>query len=74
MNGTEYIIIGDTDRFNDCLVCLAGRTKEEAEEVLNRMINNPTDNDKKTMEGHRNFRIKEVDSKTAWWNDPFLAN
>ena len=74
MSRTEFIIIGDTDRFDGCLVCLAGKTKERAEEILNQMLTNPTDNDRKLMERHRNFRIKEVESESAWWNDPFLAN
>lgn len=39
MNG-DYVIIGDTDRYEDCLVCIAGSTIERANEVLNRMLNN----------------------------------
>ena len=67
MNG-DYIIIGDTDRYNDCLVCVAG-TIERANEVLNRMLNNPTEHDKRMMSGHTNFRIKFVEEKYCWWND-----
>ena len=65
----EYIIIGDTDEYKDCLVCLCGTSLKHAENVLYRMLNNPTENDKKLMERHRNFRIKEVADKDCWWRD-----
>ena len=72
----EYIIIGDSDKYGykECLVCLAGNTKERAEEILNRMLIDPNENDKKLIEGHSNLKIKEVDGEKAWWNDPFLCN
>lgn len=60
MKDSDYIIVGDTERFDDCLICVAGKTKESAEETLNRMMTNPTENDKRLMFGHRNLRIKEV--------------
>lgn len=68
---TEFIIIGDTDEFKDCLVYLCG-TKERAEEVLNKMLTDPSDNDKYMMKGHYNFRIKEVVSEDQWWNEGTL--
>ena len=64
----EYIIIGDTERYEDCLVCLCGNSFEHAQEILYRMLNNPTENDKRMMERHTNFRIKEVVEKDCWWN------
>lgn len=64
----EYIIIGDTEQYKDCLVCLCGTSLEHAQEILRRMLNNPTDNDKRLMERHINFRIKEVAEKDCWWN------
>lgn len=67
MNG-NYIIVGDTDRYKDCLVCNAW-TYENAEKVLGRMLNNPTDNDKRLMFGITNFRIKFVENKNCWWNN-----
>ena len=60
MKDSDYIIVGDTERVEGCLICVAGKTKETAEEVLNRMLTNPTENDKRLMFGHRNLRIKEV--------------
>ena len=47
MSDFEYIIKGDTKKFNDCLICCCGEDKSRAEETLNRMISNPTDNDKR---------------------------
>lgn len=67
MNG-DYVIKGDTEEFENCLVCIAGKTYEGAEEVLNRMLNNPTENDKRLMFGHANFRIEFVEEKDCWWH------
>lgn len=64
----EYVIIGDTEKYNDCLVCVCGGSLEFANSTLNRMLNNPTEHDKLLMNGHTNFRIKEVPEKDCWWN------
>lgn len=71
---TEYIIIGDTKRYNGCLVMICRGNRELAESVLNRMLKNPTENDKVLMKGHKNLRIKPVEEKDQWWNDPFLMS
>lgn len=68
----EYVIVGDTKDYNGCLIFVCGTNREHAEEVLNKLLNNPTDADKKAIEGHTNLRIEEVSN--GWWNDPFLAN
>lgn len=70
----EYIIVGDTQNYKDCLVCVCGTDRSNAEKVLLRMKNNPEDNDKAVAKGHTNLRIKEVAPKDCWWDDPFLAN
>jgi hypothetical protein len=64
----EYIIKGDTERYEDCLVLVCGVSKENAEKTLDRLLNNPTDNDKRLIEGHKNLRIEEVPDKECWWN------
>ena len=69
MNNSDFIIVGDTEKYKGCLVFVAGRTEERANEVLERMLNNPTENDKRLMAGHTNFRIKEVPAKDCWWRD-----
>lgn len=66
---SDYVIVGDTERFDDCLICVAGKSKESAEETLNRMMTNPTENGKKLMDGHRNLRIKEVPAEKCWWRN-----
>ena len=68
MNNSDFIIVGDTER-GECLVLVVGRKQEYAEEALERMLNNPTENDKRLMEGHSNFRIKEVPAEDCWWRD-----
>lgn len=70
----EYIIVGDTKEYNDCLIYVVMGGRKHAEEVLNKMLNHPDEHDKKQLEKYTNIRIKEIESKDAWWNDPFLAN
>lgn len=61
MNG-DYIIVGDTKNFTDCLVCVAG-TYENANKILRDMLCKPT----KRIEKYTNFRIKFVEEKDCWW-------
>ena len=70
---TEYIIVGDTKDYKDCLIYTCG-TFERAKEVLQKMFADPTEQDKEEMKKHTNIHIKEVNSNEFWWNDPFLAN
>lgn len=65
MNG-DYIIIGDTKAHEGCLVRVAG-TYENAQKVLDQMLNNPDENDKRLMAGLTNFRIKFAEEKDCWW-------
>lgn len=67
MNG-DYIIKGDTKEFKDCLIYITGKTYENPEKILDRMLNNPTENDKRLIKGHENFRIGFVKEKDCWWN------
>ena len=64
----KYIIVGDTEKYKECLIYVCG-TKECAEKVLDQVINNPTDNDLKIIKGHTNLRIKEVPIEECWWLD-----
>lgn len=66
--GTEYIIVGKTEDYGYCLVCLAGRSEEKAKERLKQMLENPDGNDKKLMGDMTDFKIEEVQSKDCWWN------
>ena len=68
MQNIEYIIVGDTDRFGECLVYVCGKSKEHAENVLHRMQTEPTDQDKRMLDEHKNLRVKEVQSEHCWWN------
>lgn len=70
--GTEWIIVGDFGKLGECLIRPAG-TKQDAEKLLDRMLTNPNDNDKRLMKDAQNLRIKEVESAKAWWNDPVLV-
>lgn len=71
---TEYIIVGDTERYKDCLVYTCGKNRANAEKVLDRLLHNPAKYESHIVETHTNFRIEEVVEKDQWWNDPFLVN
>ena len=66
---SRYIIVGDAGKYEGCLICTCGTQKENAEKTLARMLSEPTENDKKLMEGHENIRIKEVKQEECWWED-----
>lgn len=69
----EYTIVGDTEQFKDCLIYVCAN-KELAKLTLDRMLNNPTPDDKYAMRGHTNLRVCFTPQHQCWWNDPFLAN
>ena len=64
---SDYVIIGDTKNYKDCLICVCG-TPDRANEVLDRMLNNPNNNDKRLMQGHHNLRVAEVPKADCWWH------
>lgn len=64
----EYVIVGDVNGIRDCLIYVCGFSLEHAKRVLDRMLNNPTEDDKKAMVGHTNLKIREVNSMDCWWN------
>ena len=64
----EYIIVGDTDNYKDCLIYTCGVNKETAEKCLQRMLNNPDEQDSKILKTHSNIRIKSVKREDCWWN------
>jgi hypothetical protein len=70
----EYIIVGDTKDYKECLIYPVGKKYEDALGVLERMLTNPTENDRAVSKGHTNLRIKQVEDKDCWWNDPVLCN
>ena len=67
----EYIIVGDSEKCEGCLLYCGFKEKEQAERVLNRMLNNPTRGDEQIMRGKSNIRVQEVASKDCWWNDKY---
>lgn len=62
-----YIIVGDTEKYKDCLVSVIYGDMDYANEVLNRMLNNPTKNDLILTEGMSNLRVE--DDGHGWWKD-----
>lgn len=68
MSEFEYVIVGDTENYKGCIVYVCGVSEDRANEVLYRMMNNPTENDKVISKGHRNLRIERVPKEDCWWN------
>ena len=64
---TEYVIAGDTEKFKNCLIYACGTDFKNAEKVLHRMLNNPTENDKREVSKHTNIRIEEIAQEDCWW-------
>lgn len=67
----EYVIIGDSEKYEGCLLYCEFNEKEQAERVLSRMLNNSTRNDERIMRGMNNIRVQEVVSEDCWWNDKY---
>lgn len=65
----EYIIVGDTEDYKDCLIYRCGTNKAQAENLLHRVLTNPNDNDKFVMKGHTNIHLEEIEGYKTWWND-----
>lgn len=68
MSDGEYIIVSDIEKYKGCLVCVCGESEDRANEILERMTNNPTENDKAISKGHTNLRIEKVPKENCWWN------
>lgn len=64
MNG-DYIIKGDIDG-EEYLIYICG-TYDNAIKVLDRILNNPTEYDKKITKEHKNLRIEFAEEKDCWW-------
>lgn len=65
----EYIIVADYNfgtKVSECLVCLAGHSLESAAQTLQEV--QTTERGARLLQGGTNPRIKEVNSKDAWWN------
>jgi hypothetical protein len=65
----EYVIVGDTKEYKNCLIYVCGKSQENAEKILEGILNNPTENDKLVTKGHTNLRIEKVEDSECWWND-----
>jgi hypothetical protein len=67
----EYIIVGDTEKYKGCLVCLCGNDLEHAQDVLYRLTHEPTKHELDIIDGHINLRIEEEKQEDCWWNDGY---
>lgn len=63
----EYIIVGTINGKESLIkTCF---TKDNAEKVLHRMLNNPDKYDKMDLKkGYTNIRIEATEKKNCWWN------
>ncbi len=65
----EYVIVGDTKEYKNCLIYVCGKSRENAEKILKGILNNPTENDKLVTKRHTDLRIEEIEDSECWWND-----
>lgn len=65
----QYYIVGDTKKYKECLIYIVGESYEYAEKVLNRILTNPTEQDKFMLKTHNNIRINSIDTENCWWED-----
>lgn len=64
----EYIIVGDIEKLGTCLIYTCGKSRDWANKILDRMLNNPTEQDIKEVAKFTNIRVKEVPPEDCWWN------
>ena len=65
-----FIIVGDTEKYNGCLVqAFVGNswTRDRVEAQIEKL-------DKRVVGDCVNLRVEETKSEQEWWNDPVLRN
>lgn len=67
MKDSDYIIVGDTEQYDGCLIYSCGKNKKSAENILNRILTSPTESDKQLIKRYKNLRIKETPAEDCWW-------
>lgn len=65
----EYTIVADSGKYKGCLVYVCGCNLEFANEVLDRLLNDPDERDLELRKEFTNFRIEAVEDKDCWWHD-----
>ena len=60
----EYIIVGDTKNYKNCLIYCCGNSKKLAEKTLDEIISI-----NEYADSYTNIRIETVLDKNCWWND-----
>jgi len=70
----SWIVVGDTDKFDDCLAQVGFNDKESADEFARKLTESEEMRKMYNLAHYKNFRSKETTPEREWWNDPFLAN
>lgn len=63
----EWVIVGDTDKYKDCLILCGCTTWEMACKVLNKVLTSPQYEQERNE--YKNIHIAEVAAKDCWWRD-----
>lgn len=66
--GYEFIIVGDTEKYKECLIFTCGKKLDRAKEVLQECLDGADPHTKHACEGHTNLHIKRVKTANAWWH------
>ena len=67
----QWVIVGAYEDELEGLICALPKnySDEQALEVLNRMVNNPTNADLLMIKGTTSIWLEKIEEKDAWWND-----
>lgn len=69
-----YIIVGDTERYKECLIKVCSGDKVQAQKSLVKFLSGETEQDRKDLAKHTNIHLMHTDREDEWWADSFLAN
>ena len=61
----KYLIVGDTEYCDYCIVAICNTDRVYAEQVLQQMETNP---DNEISRGYTNLRIEEIPVENCWLN------
>lgn len=66
----EYTVVGTIEGRGDFLICLAGKDKARAEEILKETITDPKRRKELRIDEYKytNIRLNEEYSDNCWWN------
>lgn len=67
---SQYVIVGDTEQYKECLVCvLYASNKEIADKRFVEILSSKIEREKYSIPKYSNLKVVEVKDKDCWWFD-----